>query len=150
MIGNERPSGVRKKERSSSRPSERPVTSKAGTSTPRGSSQLLPPGTKSSPDGFRKYLFATIALEKRAIRVLEVVAGSEDEARKLMPNEFGVAFIAIQPAKSDKRRVRRRLIRDAEEWANFLDRFFLTPKQFEENLRKQLLPPGASFLNPFR
>lgn len=150
MTRNDRRSEVRKKERNSSPLSKLPAITKAGTSILLGSNPSSPPATTSSVDGLRKFIFATIALEKKAFRVLEIVAHSEKDARNQMPDEFGLVYITVQSTRSAKRVVRTRIIRDAETWACFLDRFFLTPKQFEQMMRKELLPPGASFHNPFQ
>ncbi len=86
-----------------------------------------------------KYLFAEIALDKRAYRLIEVVESDIGRAKKCIKYPLGVAFIAVQPVRTAKRgTVRSRLYHDRETWEVFLDKFFLTAKDVD-NLISQAL-----------
>lgn len=92
-------------------------------------------GPPQIPNRFlHKYLFAEVALDKRAYRVIEVVASSREEAESRLKTSLATTFIAQKPVRSAKRGVKSRLYRTYDDWANFLDKFFLTPKQIEKNL----------------
>lgn len=87
---------------------------------------------------YYRFLFAELALDKKAYRLIEVVEDNLDNAHSRIGVTLGIAYIAMQPVRSAKPGVRTRLFRDRAKWEGFLDKFFLTAAVVDQKLTEAL------------
>ncbi len=90
-----------------------------------------------------KYLFAEIATNRQAYRLIEAVDYSEEDARVRIKYTLGIAYLLVLPTKQTKPGIKTRLFREREKWKTFLARHSLTATQVDRLIHQATVLVGT-------